>query len=66
MSFLNNLIIVTIYIIVIIFFPDNAYACDPRIKKFRDDEREKKAAEKRAKQEAAKAAVAEKERVKKC
>ena len=46
--------------------PDNAYACDPRIKKFKDDEKEKKVAEKRAKEEAAKAAADEKERVSMC
>ena len=47
------------------FFPDidNAYACDPRIKKFRDDEKERKLAEKKAKEEAARAAAEEKERV---
>ena len=42
---------------------DNAYACDPRIKKFRDDEKERKIQEKKAKQEAARAAVLERERV---
>ncbi|XP_022104940.1 dnaJ homolog subfamily C member 2-like isoform X2 [Acanthaster planci] len=41
---------------------DNAYACDPRIKRFKEEEKEKKAAEKKAKQEAAKAAQMEKER----
>ena len=46
--------------------PDNAYACDPRIKKFKDDEKEKKVAEKRAKEAAAKAAADEKERVSMC
>ncbi|XP_071960464.1 dnaJ homolog subfamily C member 2-like [Antedon mediterranea] len=35
---------------------DNAYACDPRIKKFKDDEKERKAAEKKAKQDIIKAA----------
>jgi len=42
---------------------DNAYACDPRIKKFKDDEKERKLAEKKAKEEAARAAAEEKERV---
>ncbi|KAL9960620.1 hypothetical protein ACROYT_G034103 [Oculina patagonica] len=41
---------------------DNAYACDPRIKKFKDEEKEKKLAEKRAKEEAARAVAEEKER----
>lgn len=41
---------------------DNAYACDPRIKRFKDEEKERKASEKRAKQEAVKAAAMEKER----
>lgn len=41
---------------------DNAYACDPRIKKFRDEEKERKLAEKKAKEEAARAAAEEKER----
>lgn len=43
---------------------DNAYACDPRIKKFREDEKEKKIQEKKAKQEAARAAILEREREK--
>ena len=42
---------------------DNAYACDPRIKKFKDDEKERKLAEKKAKEEAVRAAAEEKERV---
>ena len=42
---------------------DNAYACDPRIKKFKDEEKEKKLAEKKAKEEAARAVAEEKERV---
>lgn len=41
---------------------DNAYACDPRIKKFKDEEKEKKLAEKKAKEEAARAVAEEKER----
>ncbi|XP_041458839.1 dnaJ homolog subfamily C member 2-like [Lytechinus variegatus] len=41
---------------------DNAYACDPRIKRFKDEEKERKAREKRAKQEAVKAAALEKEK----
>lgn len=41
---------------------DNAYACDPRIKKFKDDEKERKLAEKKAKEEAVRAAAEEKER----
>ncbi|XP_058959780.2 dnaJ homolog subfamily C member 2 [Pocillopora verrucosa] len=41
---------------------DNTYACDFRIKKFKDEEKEKKLAEKRAKEEAARAAAEEKER----
>lgn len=44
---------------------DNAYACDPRIKKFKDEEKEKKLAEKKAKEDAARAAAEEKERVSK-
>jgi len=39
---------------------DNAYACDPRIKKFKDDEKERKLAEKKAKEEAVRAAAEEK------
>ena len=48
------------YFIVVV---DNAYACDPRIKKFKDEEKEKKLAEKKAKEEAARAVAEEKERV---
>ncbi|XP_071810074.1 dnaJ homolog subfamily C member 2-like [Asterias amurensis] len=43
---------------------DNAYACDPRIKRFKEEEKEKKAAEKKAKQDAVKALQMEKEREK--
>ncbi|XP_064633231.1 dnaJ homolog subfamily C member 2-like [Lineus longissimus] len=43
---------------------DNAYNCDPRIQKFKDDEKEKKLAHKRARQEAARAKVEEEERKK--
>ncbi|XP_076448534.1 dnaJ homolog subfamily C member 2-like [Babylonia areolata] len=41
---------------------DNAYACDPRIQKFKDEEKEKKLAAKRAKQEAARQRAEEEER----
>lgn len=43
---------------------DNAYACDPRIQKFLDDEKEKKLSVKRAKQEAARQKVEEEARIK--
>ncbi|KAK7499927.1 hypothetical protein BaRGS_00008775, partial [Batillaria attramentaria] len=43
---------------------DNAYACDPRIQRFKDEEKEKKLAQKRAKQEAARQRAEEEERVK--
>ena len=42
---------------------DNAYTCDSRIKKFKEDEKERKLAEKKAKEDAARAAAEEKERV---
>lgn len=35
-------------------YVDNAYACDPRIAQFKQDERDRKQAGKRAKQEAIK------------
>ena len=35
-----------------IFWVDNAYSCDPRIKKFKEEEKAKKEAEKKAKAEA--------------
>ncbi|XP_066283563.1 dnaJ homolog subfamily C member 2-like [Branchiostoma lanceolatum] len=41
---------------------DNAYACDPRIKKFKDDEKRKKEEEKKAKKDAARKIAEEKER----
>ena len=50
---------------LIFLLVDNAYACDPRIKKFKDEEKEKKLAEKKAKEEAARAVAEEKERVSK-
>lgn len=42
---------------------DNAYACDPRIAQFKLDEKERKQAGKRAKQEAIKQKAEEEERV---
>ena len=42
---------------------DLAYNADPRIQKFKDDERERKEAMKKAKQEAARQRVEEEERV---
>ena len=42
---------------------DNAYACDPRIQRFKDEEKEKKLAQKKAKQDAAKQKQEEEERV---
>lgn len=42
---------------------DNAYACDPRIQRFKDEEKERKVAIKRAKQEAARAKAEEEEKV---
>ncbi|KAK3746032.1 hypothetical protein QZH41_012984, partial [Actinostola sp. cb2023] len=39
---------------------DNMYACDPRIKKFKDEEKDRKLAEKKAKEEAVKAVAEEK------
>ncbi|CAG5124699.1 unnamed protein product [Candidula unifasciata] len=40
---------------------DNAYACDPRIQKFRDEEKERRSAAKKAKQEIAKQRALEEE-----
>lgn len=42
---------------------DNAYACDPRIQKFKEEDKQKKLAYKKARQEAAKAKAEEEERV---
>lgn len=42
---------------------DNAYGCDPRIKFFKEKEKEEKEAQKRAKQEAAKEEALKKEMV---
>lgn len=52
-----------IFFLMNVFFTDNAYACDPRIQKFKDDEKEKKMAQKRAKQEAARQKAEEEARV---
>ncbi|XP_052780148.1 dnaJ homolog subfamily C member 2-like [Mya arenaria] len=41
---------------------DNAYACDPRIQRFKEEEREKKASQKRAKQDAARQRQEEEDR----
>jgi len=42
---------------------DNAYACDPRIARFKLEEKERKQAEKRAKQEAFRQKADEEEKV---
>lgn len=43
--------------------PDNAYSCDPRIKKFKEEEKAKKEAEKKAKVEAKRKEQEAKEKV---
>lgn len=45
------------------FLPDTAYSCDPRIKKFKEEEKARKESEKKAKAEAKKREQEEKERV---
>ena len=44
-------------------FADTAYSCDPRIKKFKEEEKARKESEKKAKAEAKKREQEEKERV---
>ena len=44
-------------------FADNAYACDPRILRFKEEKKEQKLAQKRAKQEAAQQKADEEKRV---
>lgn len=44
-------------------FLDNCYTCDPRLKKFREEEKERKIAEKKAKEEATRLAAEEQEKV---
>lgn len=41
---------------------DNAYACDPRVQKFKEEERQRKLAQKKAKQEAVRAKAEEEEK----
>ncbi|XP_062522627.1 dnaJ homolog subfamily C member 2-like isoform X2 [Corticium candelabrum] len=41
---------------------DNSYACDPRIKRFKEEEKQRKLAEKKAKQDAARAVAEQKEK----
>ncbi len=48
------------------FVQDNAYACDPRIIKFRQDEKRKKEEEKSKRKEAAKQREDEEKRVTTC
>ena len=45
---------------------DNAYSCDPRVKKFKEQEKAEKEAKKKAKKEAARQEALERERVKQC
>ena len=48
---------------ICVAFADNCYACDPRIARYKEDEKQKKLAEKQAKRDAAKAKADEEERV---
>ena len=48
---------------ITVLFTDNAYACDPRVIRYREEEKEKKEAQKRAKKEAARQKAQEEERV---
>ena len=48
---------------VVFEFSDNAYSCDPRIQRFKEEEKEKKEAQKRAKKEAARKKAEEEDRV---
>ena len=48
---------------IIVLLTDNAYACDPRVIRYREEEKEKKEAQKRAKKEAARQKAQEEERV---
>lgn len=50
-------------LIVCRFSADTAYSCDPRIKKFKEEEKARKESEKKAKAEAKKREQEEKERV---
>lgn len=46
------------------YFADNAYACDPRIMKFKEEEKQRKLAQKKAKLDAVRQKQEEEERVK--
>ena len=58
--FISNIIWISLFQL------DNAYACDPRILKFREEEKERRNAAKRARQEAVRQRIEEEERVKFC
>lgn len=47
----------------LVLFADTAYGCDPRIKKFKDEEKARKESEKKAKADAKKRGQEEKEKV---
>ena len=49
--------------LIAVLLTDNAYACDPRVIRYREEEKEKKEAQKRAKKEAARQKAQEEERV---
>jgi len=51
------------YVYSACLWSDNAYACDPRIARFKSEEKERKLAEKRARQEAFKQKADEEEKV---
>lgn len=48
---------------MVCLWSDNAYACDPRIARFKSEEKERKQAEKRARQEAFRQKADEEEKV---
>ena len=48
---------------ILLWPADNAYACDPRVRKYKEREREEKLAQKRAKEEAARQEALRREEV---
>ena len=53
----------TFLLVCLVFCADNAYSCDPRVKRFKELEKAEKEAKRKAKREAARQEAMERERV---
>ena len=59
----SHLFFIALYHVFFVLWSDNAYSCDPRIARFKLEEKERKQAEKRVRQEAFRQKADEEEKV---